>query len=119
MARQNRFRFRLPLRRRGEPVPDPRHLEVPHARETRDLTSALRRYETQTGEEFDDRVARESGTYGWETFSLAVLLVGALVCALITALQGLTAWAYGCAGGAGVCAAVVVLRAWAAARRSR
>ncbi|MET8976675.1 hypothetical protein ABZX85_13765 [Streptomyces sp. NPDC004539] len=83
------------------------------------LTQMLRRYEAETGEEFDERVAQESGTFGWETFSLIVLLVGALVCALITALQGLTSWAYGCAGGAGVFAAVVALRAWAAARRRR
>ncbi|MFM9447919.1 hypothetical protein [Streptomyces acidiscabies] len=115
MAWQDRFRLRRPLRRRGEP--DSR--EVPHLRETRSLTEALHLYEAQVGEEFDERVARESGTYGWETFSLVVLLVGALVCALITALNGLAVWAYGCAGFAGLCGVVVGLRSWAAVRRGR
>ncbi|MHC5904018.1 hypothetical protein ACVNF4_08925 [Streptomyces sp. S6] len=119
MAMQRRFRLRLPRRRRGEPSPDPFLLEIPHASEVHNLTEALHQYEAQVGEEFDERVARESGTFGWETFSLVVLLVGALACALVTALNGMTAWAYGCAGFAALCAVVVWLRRWAAARRSR
>ncbi|HEY8984405.1 MAG TPA: hypothetical protein VIU15_33125 [Streptomyces sp.] len=117
MAMRRRFRLPLPRRRRGEP--DFRRLEMPYAEEVRSLTEALHRYEAQVGEEFDERVARESGTFGWETFSLVVLLVGALACALVTALNGFAAWAYGCAGFAVLCAAVVGLRWRAAVRRGR
>jgi len=117
MERRRRFRLPLPSRRRRAAAFDPRLLEIPHTEEVRSLSEALHRYEAQVGEEFDERVARESGTFGWETFSLVVLLVGALACALVTALNGLAVWAYGCAGFAGLCAVVVGLRAWAAVRR--
>ncbi|MFC9683194.1 hypothetical protein [Streptomyces sp. NPDC056948] len=92
-----------------------------HVRETLAMAQARQRYEEQARQEFDERVDRESGTFGWETFSLFVLAIGALACALLGTLSGADRWLYYPLGGVGgLCLALILLRwGWARRRRGR
>ncbi|MFJ7335082.1 hypothetical protein ACIQU3_16430 [Streptomyces sp. NPDC101110] len=118
-ARRFSFTLRTVSRRR---IREPRVPEgMNHVRETLEMARARQRYEEQARQEFDERVDRESGTFGWETFSLFVLTVGALACALLGTLSGVSgSLSYPLAGVGGLCFALILLRwGWARRRRGR
>jgi Flp pilus assembly protein TadB len=87
-----------------------------HVEETLDLAYTLREYENQARAEFDRRVALESGTFGWETFSLCVLSLGAAVCTVLGALRGLAWLVYPSAATVVLCVTMLLSR-WYASRR--
>ncbi|MFF4016017.1 hypothetical protein [Streptomyces sp. NPDC001843] len=107
------------LRRRPPDDPEPPE-GMRHVRETRAMADARRRYEEQAREEFDERVARASGTFGWETFSLFILTGGALACALLGTMRGAIWWAYPLGGVGALCLIMLLLRGlWSRRRRGR
>ncbi|MFD8151323.1 hypothetical protein ACFV28_11305 [Streptomyces sp. NPDC059720] len=92
-----------------------------HVSETLAMTHARQRYEEQARRDFDERIDAESGTFGWETFSLFVLAVGALACALLGTWRSADIRLYlplGVLGG--LCSVLILVRgAWARRRRRR
>ncbi|MFD5741328.1 hypothetical protein ACFXJM_02130 [Streptomyces massasporeus] len=113
------FNLRALSRRR---IREPRVPEgMNHVRETLEMAHARQRYEEQARREFDERVDRESGTFGWETFSLFVLTIGALACALLGTLSGASgSLYYPLAAVGGACFSLILLRwRWARRRRGR
>lgn len=120
-----RLRALLSLLRRRMPRPRrrfPRHPGppegMPYIAETFGVAEAARRYEQEGRDDFDRRVAETSGTRGWETFSLFILLTTGLVAALLVAMSDLLWLAYALGAFAMLCAVLIALR-WRTGRAQR
>jgi hypothetical protein len=116
MMRVRRFQLTVPRRAAREQEPPE---DLNHVRETLAMAHARQGYEREAREEFEARVARESGTFGWETFSLLILCSGGLAGAVLGAMSGVTGWAYALGGVAALSLAVTLLRWRSAVRRRR
>ncbi|MCA6091208.1 hypothetical protein LE181_03365 [Streptomyces sp. SCA3-4] len=89
-----------------------------HIEATYSMTDARQGYERAAREEFDERVAAASGSFGWENISLLVLFAACLAMTLLTGLHRIGWWPYPFGAAAVLCAGLVVLR-WRHARRPR
>ncbi|QKW08558.1 hypothetical protein HUT18_21505 [Streptomyces sp. NA04227] len=87
-----------------------------HVGHTLALARARQRYEEQAGREFDDLVARESGTFGWETFNLCILVAGSAGCAVLGAVNGMVGPALVLGALGALCLTLILLRWWYAVR---
>ncbi|MFD8034668.1 hypothetical protein ACFV3F_39240 [Streptomyces sp. NPDC059717] len=114
-ARNSRFSLAILRRRRREPEP-PEGMN--YVRETLAMARARQWYEEEAEREFDDLVEQESGTFGWETFSLLILSGGGILSAVLGILSGATWLAYSLGGVGALCLALIFLR-WHSARRGR
>lgn len=100
-----------------------RHPVIPrgmqHIEGTMATAAIAERYEQAGREEFDRRVAESSGTRGWETFSLLVLLAGGLVSTVLVTLNGLLWLTYALGAFSSGCVALLFGRWWVVRLRRR
>ncbi|MFD6422063.1 hypothetical protein [Streptomyces sp. NPDC060198] len=102
---------RLPgRRRRSEPSPER------HPRETSEATATARRYEHMGRQDFEARVAAESGTRGWENLCILVVVLGVVGSAVLVHRAGYASHSVYLFAFSGVCSCWLPIR-WYLHRR--
>lgn len=100
--------------RRTDPPPRPRHPE-----ETITAMATARRYEQLGRQDFEARVAEESGTHGWENLCIFVIALGGVSSAILVHRAGYFSQSIYLYAFSGACALWVLIRWRIRKRRNR
>ncbi|WP_411153405.1 hypothetical protein [Streptomyces sp. A30] len=80
------------------------------------LINERRSVQRRTQEDFDERVAVESGAFGWESVSLFILSAACLLIAILVGLRMGTWWLY-IFGGVTALSLLILVARWRSKRR--
>lgn len=104
------------VRRTRQPDPPP---PLRHPEETITAMRTARRYERMGRQDFEARVAEESGTYGWENLSILVIALGGVSSAILIHRAGYFSQSIYVYALSGACALWVLIRWHIRRRRDR